>query len=178
MGLADLDVDRDLAKADQVLHGLHRDRSEEHQRVFKRGGKLLTYQGWSDQDISPLASVNFYKSMPAAVGDATVSSSMRLFMVPGMGHCGGGEGPNTFDMMVPLEQWVEKGQAPARITASHSTNGKIDRTRPLCPYPQVARYTGQEASTKRRTSPASCHDGYVATPPSTTRDPDASWGDP
>jgi feruloyl esterase len=67
---------------------------------------------------------------------------MRLFMVPGMGHCGGGEGPNTFDMMVPLEQWVEKGQAPARITASHSTNGTIDRTRPLCAYPQVARYTG------------------------------------
>ena len=67
---------------------------------------------------------------------------MRLFMVPGMGHCGGGEGPNTFDMMVPLEQWVEKGQAPTRVVASHSTNGKVDRTRPLCPYPQVARYTG------------------------------------
>jgi feruloyl esterase len=67
---------------------------------------------------------------------------MRLFMVPGMGHCGGGEGPNTFDMMVPLEQWVEKGQAPTRVVASHGTNGKIDRTRPLCPYPQMARYKG------------------------------------
>ena len=137
------DVDRDMAKADQVLHGLLTAIDPKSiSPFFKRGGKLLTYQGWSDQDISPLASVNFYKSMPGAVGDATVSSSMRLFMVPGMGHCGGGEGPNTFDMMVPLEQWVEKGQAPTRITASHSTNGKIDRTRPLCPYPQVARYTG------------------------------------
>jgi feruloyl esterase len=137
------DVDRDMAKADQKLHGLLTAIDPKSiSPFFKRGGKLLTYQGWSDQDISPLASVNFYKSMPDAVGDATVSSSMRLFMVPGMGHCGGGEGPNTFDMMVPLEQWVEKGQAPARVVASHSTNGRIDRTRPLCPYPQVARYTG------------------------------------
>jgi len=53
----------------------------------------------------------------------------------------GGEGPNTFDMMVPLEQWVEKGHAPTRV-ASHSTNGKVHRTRPLCAYPQVAAYTG------------------------------------
>jgi len=137
------DVDRDLAKADQKLHGLLTAIDPKSiNPFFTRGGKLLTYQGWSDQDISPLASVNFYKSMPAAVGDATVSSSMRLFMVPGMGHCGGGEGPNTFDMMVPLEQWVEKGQAPTRIDASHSTNGKVDRTRPLCPYPQMARYKG------------------------------------
>ena len=89
-----------------------------------------------------MASVNFYKGVVSAVGDARASSSMRLFMVPGMGHCGGGEGPNTFDMVGPLEQWVEKGQAPARIVASHSTSGKVDRTRPLCAYPQVARYTG------------------------------------
>src|SRR5258705_9353298 len=137
------DVDRDMAKADQKLKGLLTAIDPKSiNAFFTRGGKLLTYQGWSDQDISPLASVNFYKSMPAAVGDATVSSSMRLFMVPGMGHCGGGEGPNTFDMMVPLEQWVEKGQAPTRITASHSTNGTIDRTRPLCSYPQEARYNG------------------------------------
>jgi feruloyl esterase len=86
--------------------------------------------------------VNFYKSVSTELGESAVSSSMRLFMVPGMGHCGGGEGPNTFDMMVPLEQWVEKGQAPTRVDASHSTNGKIDRTRPLCRYPQVAQYAG------------------------------------
>jgi feruloyl esterase len=95
-----------------------------------------------DQDISPLASVNFYKGVNSALGESTMSGSMRLLMVPGMGHYGGGEGPNTLDMMVPLEQWVEKGQAPTRVDASHSTNGKVDRTRPLCPYPQVARCTG------------------------------------
>ena len=137
------DVDRDMAKADQKLKGLLTAIDPKSvSPFFKRGGKLLTYQGWSDQDISPLASVNFYKSVRSALGDQAVSTSMSLFMVPGMGHCGGGEGPNTFDMMVPLEQWVEKGQPPTRIVASHSTNGKIDRTRPLCPYPQVARYTG------------------------------------
>jgi feruloyl esterase len=138
------DVDRDLAKADQVLHGLLTAIDPKSMSAFfTRGGKLLTYHGWSDQDIAPLASVNFYKSVTSALGDRTVSSSMRLFMVPGMGHCGGGEGPNTFDMMVPLEQWVEKGEVPGRVVASHSTNGKVDRTRPLCPYPQVARYTGK-----------------------------------
>jgi feruloyl esterase len=63
-------------------------------------------------------------------------------MVPGMQHCGGGEGPNTFDMMAAIEPWVEQGKAPERIVASHSTAGKVDRTRPLCPYPQVARYSG------------------------------------
>jgi len=59
-----------------------------------------------------------------------------------MGHCGGGDGPNTFDTVTALEQWVEKGKAPDQIIASHSAAGKVDRTRPLCPYPQVAKYKG------------------------------------
>ena len=71
-----------------------------------------------------------------------VHSSYRLFMAPGMGHCRGGEGPNTFDMVAALEAWVERGQAPNQIVASHATNGVVDRTRPLCPYPQVAVYKG------------------------------------
>ena len=66
----------------------------------------------------------------------------RLFMAPGMGHCAGGPGPNQFDALTALEQWVEKGIAPDTLLASHSSNGKVDRTRPLCPYPQVARYKG------------------------------------
>ena len=66
----------------------------------------------------------------------------RLFMAPGMGHCSGGPGPNQFDALTALEQWVEKGVAPDKLIASHSTNGKVDRTRPLCLYPQVARYKG------------------------------------
>ncbi len=63
-------------------------------------------------------------------------------MVPGMAHCGGGEGPNTFDQVGAIQQWVEQGQAPEQMIASHVEKGTVDRTRPLCPYPQVARYKG------------------------------------
>ena len=63
-------------------------------------------------------------------------------MVPGMGHCSGGEGPNDFDKIGALEAWVEQGKTPDQIVAAHNTGGKADRTRPLCPYPQVARYKG------------------------------------
>ena len=74
-------------------------------------------------------------------GSRKVDGSYRLFMAPGMAHCGGGEGPNTFDMVDALEQWVEHGSPPAQIIATHSTNGRPDRTRPLCPqFPQIAVY--------------------------------------
>jgi len=73
---------------------------------------------------------------------AETQNFMRLFMTPMMGHCGGGVGPNIFDTLTPLAQWVENGTAPTQIIASHSTGGVVDCTRPLCPYPQVARYAG------------------------------------
>ena len=76
-------------------------------------------------------------------GPSKTADWYRLFMVPGMGHCRGGEGPNTFDLVSALEQWVENGRAPDRIVASHSREGRVDRTRPLCPYPQVASYDGR-----------------------------------
>src|SRR5262249_54750531 len=67
-----------------------------------------------------------------------------LFMAPGMHHCQGtGPGPNRFDMITALDEWVEKGMAPTSVVASHATNGVVDRTRPLCPYPQVAKYLGR-----------------------------------
>jgi feruloyl esterase len=111
---------------------------------FARGGKLLLYHGWNDQLVAPLNSVNYYSSIVQEMGGERVaSSSVRLFMMPGTNHCAGGEGPNTFDRMRVMEQWVERGMAPDRITATHSTNGVVDRTRPLCPYPQVAKYVGQ-----------------------------------
>jgi len=110
---------------------------------FDRGGRLLLYHGWNDQLVAPLNSVNYYQQIIATVGRSTADSRVRLFMMPGMNHCGGGEGPNTFDRMGVIERWVEQQQAPARIEASHATDGTVDRTRPLCPFPQVARYTGQ-----------------------------------
>jgi len=108
---------------------------------FDRGGKLLLYHGWNDQLVAPVNSINYYTRIVSTVGRAA-ASSVRLFMMPGMNHCGGGEGPNTFDRMQVIEQWVEQKQAPGRIVASRATAGTVDRTRPLCAYPEVARYTG------------------------------------
>ena len=107
-------------------------------------GKLLLYHGFSDQNVPPRATINYYKRVIDTLSGAGLrpADSIRLFMVPGMGHCGGGEGPNSFDMMSALEQWNEQGKAPARIVASHRTAGKVDRTRPLCLYPEVAKYKG------------------------------------
>ena len=108
-----------------------------------RGGKLIQYHGWSDPQISPGNSTQYYTRVLEKLGGrGKVDASYRLFMAPGMAHCGGGEGPNTFDMVAALEQWVEHGSAPDQIIATHSTNGKVDRTRPLCPYPQIAAYKG------------------------------------
>jgi feruloyl esterase len=110
---------------------------------MSRGGKLLVYQGWADQQVVPVSTINYYESVLEKMGGAAKTSSwLRLFMAPGMAHCRGGDGPNNFDALTVLEDWVEKGKAPDQIVASHSTAGKVDRTRPLCPYPQVAKYKG------------------------------------
>ena len=111
---------------------------------FDRGGKLIQYHGWSDPQISPLSSTQYYSRVIQSLGGASaVHGSYRLFMAPGMGHCSGGEGPNTFDMVGALEQWVEHDRAPDHVVASHATAGVVNRTRPLCPYPQVAVYAGR-----------------------------------
>jgi len=110
---------------------------------FSHRGKLLLYHGWSDPNVATLNTIKYYESVVQNLGGADkASDQVRLFLAPGMGHCGGGEGPNTFDMVTALEQWVEKGKAPDAIPASHATNGQVDRTRPLCRYPQVAKYNG------------------------------------
>jgi feruloyl esterase len=106
------------------------------------GGKLLMYHGWSDQNVSPFGTVRYYRSVLDTMGEAKTRNNVLLFMVPGMAHCSGGEGCNVFDKIGTLDRWVEDGKAPASIIASHATSGKVDRTRPLCPYPQVARYKG------------------------------------
>jgi feruloyl esterase len=107
------------------------------------GGKLILWHGWADQNIAPRNSINYYNSVVAVVGSEDETQEfLRLFMVPGMGHCSGGPGPGTFDALAALEQWVEEGVAPEQITGTHLTKGVVDLSRPLCPYPQVAQYTG------------------------------------
>jgi feruloyl esterase len=136
------DLDRDADKANAVDKDV--DELDPHLGPFaKRGGKLLLYHGWADQQVAPGSSLEFYQSALDLSRDPTKSSDwIRLFMIPGMGHCSGGEGPDTFDQISVIEQWVEQGKAPAQIIATHSTAGKVDRTRPLCPFPQEARYNG------------------------------------
>jgi feruloyl esterase len=122
-------------------------------RAFRRrGGKLLQYHGWNDQLIAPQNSIDYYESVVSFLGgsqrDRTkalkdVQTFYRLYMAPGMGHCSGGPGPNTFDMQAALEQWVERGIAPESVIATHSTDGTVDRSRPICPYPSVAKYRGE-----------------------------------
>jgi feruloyl esterase len=109
---------------------------------FDRGGKLLLYHGWNDQLVSPPSTINYYNRVLETTGRTKATGSVRLFMMPGMTHCAGGEGPNAFDKLAVMEQWVERKQVPDRIIATHSADGKIDRTRPLCPYPQIAVYKG------------------------------------
>ena len=106
----------------------------------KRGGKLILYQGWGEPGIPPANLVRYYGEIQSKTTNA--KDAVRLFMVPGMGHCGGGTGVNTFDMVTPLDQWVTGDKAPSEIPASRLRNGVSDRTRPLCAYPQIAIYKG------------------------------------
>lgn len=135
-------------------------------RSFRaHGGKLIQYHGWADAAISPLASIEYYNEVlsffskypdPRSSG-GKVSDFYRLFMVPGMGHCGGGIGPNKFgngnngfsgdperDMISALEKWVEQGVAPERLIGTGAATGDSSKalTHPLCPFPQVAQYDG------------------------------------
>jgi feruloyl esterase len=138
-----LNFDSDMALVDKIENGQINAMDPNLKGFFDRGGKMIQYHGWADQQIPSGSSVEYYQSVLDKMGGLSkVKSNYRLFMVPGMGHCGGGDGPSTFDMLAALEQWVEKGTAPDSIPAAHLTNGKPDRTRILCPYPQVASYKG------------------------------------
>jgi feruloyl esterase len=129
--------DRDVASS--TLNAMNPDL-----KAFRdHGGKLIQYHGWSDPQISPASSPAYYKSVVAEMSSSSdVQKFYRLFMVPGMAHCGGGDGASSFDMLSAMEQWVEKDKAPDQIAAARRKDGTVDRTRPLCPYPQVARYKG------------------------------------
>jgi feruloyl esterase len=112
-------------------------------RFRARGGKIVMYFGWADTALNPLMGVDYYERVRALSGPATVDY-FRLFMVPGMAHCRGGIGTDQFDALTALVEWVERGRAPDSIIASgkNPATGKA-RTRRLCPYPKVAKHSGQ-----------------------------------
>lgn len=161
-----LDFDRDFAFMNEKLpymHAVDRDLAP----FKKSGGKMISYAGWLDPVVPPQDTAAYYEAVAKQMGGYDKTRDFfRLFMAPGMGHCSGGPGPNTIDAITALENWVEKGIAPDKLIATHSTAGKVDRSRPLCPYPAVARHTGKgsiddaanfvcvspEASASRRTS--------------------------
>jgi feruloyl esterase len=105
------------------------------------GGKLIITYGWADQILQPMMGVTYYEQVVASNPNAREFA--RLFMMPGVAHCGGGVGPDRNDAVTAVIDWVEKGAAPDTLVASKVINGAVVRTRPLCPFPQVARYKGQ-----------------------------------
>jgi feruloyl esterase len=135
-----LNFETDVALAEHIDSGAINALNPDLRAFFAHGGKLLQYHGWSDPQIPPMHSVNYYNSVVKTMGP--VRESYRLFMVPAMQHCSGGPGPDQFNAMAALERWRESGAAPAEIVAAHVTNNRVDLTRPLCPYPQVAQYKG------------------------------------
>jgi feruloyl esterase len=135
------DIDRDLPVVDEKV-GATINAVNPDLRAFKaRGGKLILYHGWNDTAISAGNTINYYSSVLETMGGRQ-DDFIRLFMAPGMQHCGGGPGPNQVNWMAALERWRESGAAPAQLDASLVTNNRVTMTRPLCPYPQVAVYKG------------------------------------
>lgn len=169
--LADFHFDTDTFRRLTPMHGLYDATNPDLSGFIAHGGKLLMWHGWADPHISPLNSIAYYQAVKKRLGTRT-AQSVRLFLFPGMGHCGGGDGPDQFDILTPLMAWVEGGHAPDRIIAgrpshpprrpsgpppgakdphagppAHALNPHgllpVNRTRPVFPYPAVAHYTGK-----------------------------------
>jgi len=139
---------RKTVVADQHRIALGLTPSSRNLEPFKaRHGKLIMYHGLAEGNVPAEDAIEYYEKVGRAMGGlARTMDFARLFLAPGMGHCSGGVGPDAFDAVGALDQWVEQGNAPKQIVASHISNAVTDRTRPLCPYPAVAKWNGSGSS--------------------------------
>ena len=152
-------VERDTKAADDRMARILNATDPDLSRFRQRGGKLILYHGWSDAAISPVNSAGYYDSVEKKMGAKATGEFVRLFMAPGLQHCTDGPGPNSFgqasapqgdplhNINMAVVRWVEEGVAPSQIVATKYRTGSnpasgVARTRPLCPYPQAARYKG------------------------------------
>lgn len=136
------DAERDLAIGAERIGALMNSTDPDLTPFIESGGKLLLYHGWNDPGIPADATVAYYESVLETIDPEAAESGIRLFMVPGMNHCRGGVGTDTFDAVSALDDWVRSGNAPDRIEAARVEDGATVRTRPLCPYPETAIYDG------------------------------------
>jgi feruloyl esterase len=140
MDLLAFDVEKDAPRLDWIRNIL--DATNPDLTAFRgRKGKMLMYFGWADQSLNAQMGVDYYESVLQKMGPGT-RDFFRLFMQPGVFHCGGGVGPGSFEPLLEVVDWVEKAKAPDRIVAARIAKGSTLRTRPLCPYPQTAKYKG------------------------------------
>jgi len=135
-----LNYDSDVERASKGGNLVFDATSTDLSLFTKRGGKLVMYQGWAEPGIPPGNLVKYYSQIQQKTSGA--KDAVRVFMVPGMGHCGGGNGTSTFDMVAALDSWRDGGKAPEQVNAARVRDGKIDRTRPLCAWPAFAKYKG------------------------------------
>ena len=151
------DPDREVMDADRAVAYEIDQVSDDLDAFAARNGKAIVYHGWQDPVVNPLDTIAYYERVRARQGSqAATDRFFRLFLVPGMGHCRGGTGATRFgnqgspspvvdadhDLLSALDAWVERGRAPDRVIASRVIDGKVERTRPLCPYPLKATYGG------------------------------------
>ena len=114
--------------ADQIDKGTTNAIDPDLSAFSRRGGKLLLYHGWADQNFSALSTLNYYRSVLDKMGSVQTRQWLRLILGAGYGTLGGGEGPNSFDAVAAIERWIENGEAPRQIIASHRTDGRVDWT--------------------------------------------------
>ena len=147
--VASLDLDADVARARTLDRAELTTTHADLRPFFARGGKLLLWHGWTDGLIPAQNSIDYYESVRGASG-TSATASMRLFMMPGVDHCTGGEGTFMMDALGVLDAWAETSQPPDRIVARRNLKDGTQRTRPLCSYPHVAVYRGQGSTDDER----------------------------